>query len=81
MPPARSQGESHPSTRPPAPPTPGPTKHARDTAKTSTAHTTNRTPDHDLEHTPVTPPHTDLVQLQPELTARMKSMLSVQASA
>jgi len=55
----------------------GPTKHVQDAAKnnianpralapqntlaTLTAHITNRTFDYDLEHLPITPPHTDLV--------------------
>ena len=62
---------------PPMPPTLGPTKHARDTARANianpralapentfaafTTYITNRTFDHDVEHLPVTPPHTDLV--------------------
>ncbi|WP_043564406.1 hypothetical protein, partial [Actinomyces israelii] len=65
------------STRPPAPPTPGPTKHAQDAARAGTAnpralapqntfavftaHITNHTLDHDFKHPPVTPPHTDLI--------------------
>ena len=59
------------------PPTLGPTKHVRDATKNNianpralapentsaafTAYITNRTFDHDVEHLPVTPPHTDLV--------------------
>ena len=62
---------------PPTPPTLGPTKHVRDTAKNNianlralapentfaafTAYITNRTFDYDFEYLPVTPPHTDLV--------------------
>ena len=77
MPPVRPWSASCPSTRPPAPPTPGPTKHAQDAARAGTAnpralapqntfavftaHITNHTLDHDFKHPPVTPPHTDLI--------------------
>ena len=75
MPPVRLWSASHPSTCPPhRPPTPGPTKHARDAARASTAsprpltpqntpapltaYITNRILDQDFEHLPVTPLHT-----------------------
>ncbi len=77
MPPVRLWSASRPSTCPRTPPTLGPTKHVRDTAKNNianlralapentfaafTAYITNRTFDYDFEYLPVTPPHTDLV--------------------
>ena len=35
------------------------------TSAAFTVYITNRTFDYDFEHTPVTPPNTDLVELQP----------------
>ena len=77
MPLVRLWSASRPSTCPRTPPTLGPTEHVWNAAKNNvadlqrdtpentfaplTAYITNRTFDHDVEHTPVTPPHTDLV--------------------
>ena len=65
------------STCPRTPPTSGPTEHVWNATKNNiansralapqntlaalTAHITNRTFNHDFEHIPITPPHTDLI--------------------